>query len=182
VRVFSEPRGLFAEACFLFADHRAVALADTAFAAMADDNPLAALGNRVRRPGSPTRPAPAARGRAPSRARCRCRRASAAGGSRPAWEAGVQAQPRAALPTRRPRPTHPAPLAQIAGVDGKLGSPLGRLLFSGGTRSELGRAWVRDILRWDFDTVCCGHLTPSVPDGKRQVERCFSYLLQAGGA
>ncbi len=177
--MFREPRGLFAEACFYFADHRAVALADTAFAAMADDNPLAAIGNRVRRAGpgclpGPSCPGPAARAQLLG---------PAAWAPAPAPTSTSAPGPAGRSPAaaRRLLSVLPA-LAQIAGVDGKLGSPLGRLIFSGGARSKLARAWVQDILRWDFDTVCCGHLTPSVPDGKRQVEQCFSYLLQAGEA
>lgn len=50
VQVFSESTGLFSEACLYLADHKAIVLADTAFASFNGDgmgNALWALGGKV---------------------------------------------------------------------------------------------------------------------------------------
>lgn len=67
---------------------------------------------------------------------------------------------------------------QIAGIDKKLASPIGRLVFSTHATKGLGQAWARAIMQWDFEHVCCCHLAPAVPQGKEQFARCFDFLLK----
>eukprot|EP00877_Chromochloris_zofingiensis_P003741 jgi/Chrzof1/13368/Cz07g30130.t1 len=64
--------------------------------------------------------------------------------------------------------------AQLVGVYKRLGAPLGFLMMQ--LNKQAAKAWASKVLSWDFDTVCSGHLTPAIAEGKTEFRRCFAFL------
>jgi hypothetical protein len=64
----------------------------------------------------------------------------------------------------------------MVGVYKQLGCPVAFPLFK--ANPEAASTWVKLVTSWDFDTVCGCHLTPAVPNGKEEFERCYAFALR----
>jgi hypothetical protein len=55
-----------------------------------------------------------------------------------------------------------------------LGSPIFNSVSL--TDRAAGERWVAAVAAWEFDTICCAHLTPAFGGARAEFDRCFGAL------